>query len=300
MKKYLILLAAVSIGLIGLSANAADTYQGVAIYVVGGFTNPGWSPGDAMAPDGTVEGLRLYDDGATNGDAVADDGLWTCVVSGYGSGDLLEWKVASPGWDPVNVPSENLTTFVPSNGVVAFYLDAVLKDDGFLPDVKDNNEDGIVYSTSLLQAIQNASSVSMVGSFQSELSGTENDWSPDDPAGQIVLKEDGGAPDDMANDGVYTGSATGLNPGTYGGKGTLNYENWDFAKFGNLGYVKNGGGNIEFVVGDASNVVVIKLDGNTARTGAFSEDYNPIPGPPWFAHSEDWGEVFTDVEKLSA
>ena len=53
-------------------------------------------------------------------------------------------------------------------------------------------------------------------------------------------------------------------------------------------------------MGDASNVVVIKLDGNTARTGAFSEDYNPIPGPPWFAHSEDWGEVFTDVEKLSA
>ena len=300
MKKHLFLFVAISICLFGVSANAADTLQGVAVYVTGDFTDPGWSPGEAIAPDGTVEGLRLYDDGATNGDAVADDGLWTCIVPGYSPGQELEWKVANLGWDPVNVPSSNLTTWVPSDGVMEFFLDTNFKGDGFLPDVEGNTEDGIPYTPSLLEVIRNADSVSLTGAFQGQLSGQDNDWSPEDPAGQILMKDDGAAPDETANDGIYTGTVTGLSPGTYGFKGVLDFESWDTAKFGSLGYVRNGGDNIEFIIGASTDVVTIFIDGNTARTGAFNADYNPIPGPPWFAHSELWGEVFTDAEMLGA
>ncbi len=296
MKKTVFISTVVFVIAIGTTVFAADTLQGVAIYATGGWTEPTWSPGDATAPGGGD--LRLYDDGATNGDEVADDGIWTCVVSGLNSGQELEWKIASAGWDPVNVPADNLRVFVPSNGTVVFKLDVNLKDDGLLPDVKDANEDGIAYSPTMLDRIRTASSVSLTGAFGGQLGGS--DWTPTDIAGHVVLNDDGQGADETAGDDIYTGNVTGLNPGTYGFKGVLNLESWDTAKFTNQGFIANGGGNLEFVVGASTDEILFKLDAETQRIGAINQSFNPVPGPPWFAHSDDWGVVFTDTEMLYA
>ncbi|HNM46879.1 MAG TPA: hypothetical protein PKH51_07660, partial [Candidatus Sumerlaeota bacterium] len=112
-RRYLTLITAAAIASAGI-ASAATQLQGVDIFVTGAksdFSGPGglgsFSPGTGLGPNGTAAELRLFDDGLTNGDVTADDGIWTCRVTNFVAGDSLVWKVASAGFGTVNTPDDN-------------------------------------------------------------------------------------------------------------------------------------------------------------------------------------------------
>lgn len=286
-------------GLIVVPAFTQDTLQGVAIYAVGSFTTPAWSPGDGVVGSGTVDGVRLYDDGLTNGDAVAGDGIWTCRVSGLPADQKIFWKIASRNYGPVNSPdagTDSLQVLVPSSGTVTFYLDTNKKDDGLLPDVKDATADGIPYTDAMRAMVSAASTVSLVGDFGEQLGGSN--WSPDVAAGQVILNDAGTNGDAIAGDGIFSADLTGLSPGVYNFKGNLNLENWDFAKFSTIGY-SSGGGNLSFLVSQSSDIIKFILNSNTSRIGAKNESITG-DASSFYAHSSAWGEAFTDLENLGS
>ena len=277
--------------------HGANTPEGFPIYVTGDFSEPTWNPGTGAAPGGTAEDLRLFDDGTSNGDEVADDGLWTCVVTGLVPWDEIDWKIASPGWSPVNVPTsspENLRAIVPDSGTVAFYLDTNPKNDGLIPDVGLPNQHGFAYTPSVWEYVKMMGTISLSGSFQTQLGG-ESDWEPTDDTSQIILTDDGTGMDETAGDGIYTGSVTGLAAGSYEYKGVIDFEDWDWPKFTSMGF-SQGGGNLRFAVIDSSDVIVFQLDARTARLGAVSASLSF--GPPFFAQSAAWGEGFSELEDL--
>lgn len=275
---------------------AADKLLDVAIYVTGNFGNPTWSPGTGAGPGGSPEELRLYDDGKTNGDQIADDGIWTCIVTGMDPFTEIEWKIASPGWSPINAPDSsttNLRTYVAENGTVSFFFDTNPQEDGLKPDAGSPNKNGFAYSGTLWETLQPVDSVSLSGSFQTQLGGT--DWDPTDPSSQIILTDDGAKFDTAAGDGIYTGSVQGLENGTYEYKGVLNYEDFTTPKYSAMGY-SSGGGNLKFTVFDRSEVIVFQFDSRRSRLGPVG--VSAQSGPPFYAHCSAWGNSFTSLEDM--
>ncbi|MBZ0257763.1 hypothetical protein K8I31_16995, partial [bacterium] len=213
--------------LLPITCYSADMLLDVPIYLTGGFSDPTWSPGDGAAPNGgTADDLRLYDDGQTNGDSVADDGVWTCIVSGFDPFAEITWKIASPGWSPINVPDsapDNLSATADENGVISFYYDTNAQNDGLLPDVGQPNAYGFAYSASTWDALQPIDLITLTGDFQVQLGGAA-DWEPTDYESQIILLDDGSGFDETADDDIFTGSVTGLEPGIYEYQGVIELE----------------------------------------------------------------------------
>lgn len=280
--------------------HAATMLQGVPIYVTGDFGEPTWSPGAGAGPTGSPEDFRLYDDGKTNGDQMADDGIWTCVVEGYFLAfEDFQWKIASPGWAPINAPNSsqtNLFNYADENGVAGFVFDTNLQEDGLRPDVGFPNRYGFAYSPTLWNSLPPASSVSITGDFQTQLGGAEN-WIGTDQSSQMILIDNGSGFDETAGDGIYTGSVNNLFEGTYEYKVTLNFEDFTTPKYGALGF-STGGDNLRFSVLNASDTVIILFDSQRGRVGQSTGV--PLEGPPFFAHSTIWGDGFSFVEELSS
>ncbi len=277
---------------------SADTLQDSPIYVTGGFSDPTWSPGSGAAPEGgTIEDLRLYDDGQTNGDAVADDGVWTCIVSGFGPYETIDWKISSPGWSPINAPDsapDNLSATADENGSISFFFDTNPQNDGLLPDVGQPNNYGFAYSGSTWDAIQPIELISLTGDFQIQLGGAA-DWDPTDFQSQILLYDDGNNYDEVAGDDIFTGSVTGLEPGIYEYQGVIELEDFTLPKFTAIGF-STAERNMKFNVLDSAEIIVFQCDGKRLRIGPVAGE--AAAGPPFFAHSEAWGEGYTELEDI--
>lgn len=279
---------------------SAETLEGVPIYATGDFGEPTWTPGTGAGPTSTAEDFRLYDDGTTNGDEIADDGIWTCVVEGYFLAfEEFPWKIASPGWAPINAPNsstDNIAGYADEDGKVTFIFDTNVQNDGLRPDVGFPNQYGYAYSPTLWDGLPPVFAVSLTGDFQTLLGGAEN-WIPTDTSSQIELVDDGAGFDVTADDGIYTGTVSGLPEGTYEYKVTLNYEDFTTPKYGALGF-STGGGNLRFSVFESSETVVIVFDSERGRVGQSSSEVSLI-GPPFYAHSTAWSDGFSGVEELN-
>ncbi len=275
----------------------ADTLLDVPIYVTGGFSEPSWEPGNGAVPNGAIEDLRLFDDGQSNGDIVADDGIWTCVVSGLEPFQEFDWKIASPGWSPVNVPDSaptNLWAIADENGTVSFMFDTNFQNDGLLPDVGQPNSIGFAYSESTWDALQPIDTISLTGNFQTQLGG-DIDWDFYNEESQILLRDDGNGFDQIEGDDIFTGSVTGLQNGTYEYRGIIEFDDVYFPEFTAIG-LANAERNLKFNVLDSSEEIVFQLDAKKSRLGPIGDSSSP--GPPFYAHSAAWGNSFTNTEDM--
>lgn len=288
-----------SMAAFGLSAatSQATLIDGYEMYVTGEAQVGGWSPGTGTpAAGGTAADLRLWDDGATNGDATAGDGVFTCVLSGLTAGEVFKWKVASgpaPNQWVREVPSGgngDLVTHVPASGTITFILDTIPRNDGALPDA-GGSATGVGYAyTDLTEYFASASVTSMrlVGNFQSENGGT--DWTPTDAVGGIDMVA-------SVTPGIYEATVTGLPGGSYEYKMLAN-ENWDLG-MGAAGFGA-GGPNLSFSVIDVTDTLTFTFA--ASNTTVLVANDNPLanPGPPFFAQSAAWSTGFTAAEELTA
>ncbi|MCC6547221.1 hypothetical protein IT570_08640 [Candidatus Sumerlaeota bacterium] len=294
-KRYLVLMAGATI-LAAAAAPAAIQLQGVDIFITGSksdFSGPGglggFSPGTGLGPNGTAAELRMYDDGLTNGDVTADDGIWTTTVTNFVPGDSLIWKVASAGFGTVNTPDDNNNVIVPGSGTITFYLVSNTLNDGYKPDTGSSpTVDGFIYTDQLPSTVAAATSIQVTGDYTSELGGV--DWTPADP--NSVTLTDAGA--GIIGDNLYGGTITGLPGGTYNFKVTQN-QSFTPPAFGAPGYA-TGGGNHSFSVLGPSDTVTVTLDAARARVRAFNPSL--VAGPPFYAQSSAWGTGYTALEDL--
>lgn len=296
-RRYLTLITAAAVASAGI-ASAATQLQGVDIFLTGSksdFSGPGglgsFSPGTGLGPNGTAAELRLFDDGTTNGDVTADDGIWTCRVTNFVVGDSLVWKVASSGFGTVNTPDDNNSVIVPPSGIITFYLNANTLNDGFKPDTGSSpTADGFVYTDQLPGAIAAATSIQVTGDYTSELGGA--DWTPADPNSVVLTDAAAG----ILGDNLYGGTVTGLPGGSYQFKVTQN-QSFTPPALGAPGYA-TGGGNHGFSVLGPSDVVTFTADANTGRVRANNPSL--VAGPPFYAQSTGWSTGFSAAEDMGA
>lgn len=210
-------------------------------------------------------GNPMYDDG-TNGDLVAGDGIHSVEIVIPTAG-RYEWKATAFGsWDsswPISGNSWMITSS--DNETVLFTFDSNVPGDGWLPD-------GNVPHSSHTRGDPYV----LVGSLGSELGGA--DW---DPAGSLVLHDDGLDGDIIAGDGVYTFVGDIATAGTYEWKVAVNND-WG-EQFGADGPSINAS-TVQLEVTDPVSLRFL-LDTNSGRiTWALDED-------PVDTESSSWGAV---------
>lgn len=260
MKRYLGILALS--GALTVSASAATQITVGANPPVDAFVtgNPGpllggFSPGTGLGPDGTAAELQVLDTGV-NGDAVADDGIFSVTVDNLTSNTALNWKIASNGFGPVNSPTTNdQYALVPASGEVTFYIQTTPFGDGFQPEVPNGTTAGGGYSWTdqHLAFFDAATTVSIVGSFQNEVDAGDSDFSPTG-AGASVMTRSGNE---------FTGTITGLPAGSYELK-IITDNDYAPADVSSEG-LSNGGDNIGFASAGPTDVITVTLDAVTAR-----------------------------------
>ncbi|GJQ64182.1 MAG: hypothetical protein SCALA702_32350 [Melioribacteraceae bacterium] len=193
---------------------------------------------------GTDGGGPLVDDG-TNGDAVANDSIFTYTVT-MGTTGRYEWKIASEDWSqifPWAGGDDNawlITT--EDNQDVIFTIDKNVYNDGFEPGFNVvNANDQLPTPTSDIVA---------AGDFQG--------WNN---AGGTVLYDDGTNGDWVAGDGIYTYYYIEANAGTYSWKPVMS-GTWDT-------WVSAGrtvsSTNLQYITESADEEVFFYLDINTGR-----------------------------------
>ncbi len=186
----------------------------------------------------------MFDDG-TNGDAVAGDGIHSRLLT-IATAGRHEYKNATLDWAE-SWPGSGNNWFITDmdNVEVLFIFNTNAMGDGWLPDSYWGMTD---YTF--------ANSHVVVGDLGDELGGT--DW---DPAGSLVMHDDGLNGDDVAGDGFYTFSASISTAGTF---------NWKVACNGDWGeqYGSDGpGANSATWAIDVLNpgILFFVLDTNTGR-----------------------------------
>ncbi len=282
LKKIILIL--VVMGLWQTTVDAALLLDGASVFVTGDASElDGFSPGS----DGTL----LMNDAGTNGDLVADDGIFSLdrnqSASTANGISLVTWKAASVGFSPVEVPASfHDSLFRPnSSSTIKFVLDTRTFGDGFLPDPNGfpgSGRRGVVYTVP--SVFLTSETLRITGAFQSQLSGS-GDWDPTDPNPDVILLDDGVGGDATAGDSVFSTSITGLSPNTYNYKFTTNGSfNLSIGSNG-----VNGGGNLSFLVLNASDTLTFEVQTATGRYRVTSDNPAVSAGPPWFATSVAWG-----------
>jgi hypothetical protein len=161
----------------------------LAVFVMAGTafaTPPYYAPGSYQGWDiGTAP--ELVDDG-TNGDAASGDGVYSRLVT-IATAGAYEWKAAEGGW-AASWPGSGNCWFITTsdNEEVLFTFDTVAHGDGWGPD-----------SYWPHSSATRGATYTLVGSLGDELGGS--DW---DPAGPLVMHDDGMNGDPIAGDGHYT------------------------------------------------------------------------------------------------
>ncbi|GAB4313911.1 MAG: hypothetical protein Kow0059_05340 [Candidatus Sumerlaeia bacterium] len=289
--RTMIFIAAMAALVLAASAPAAIQYNGNNIYVTGsaGFLD-GYNPGSNPA-------LQLKDDGL-DGDAVADDGVYSRTVlvplDSVSSG-TFEWKVAASGWlfECPGAFANSRFSFADFSSLpvsVTFYFNSNAQADDFRPD-PNAGDCGIVFSypNSLLSTNR---VYRPTGDWMDE-AGIGGDW---DPANNSVIMTD---PD---SDGVYTVAVTGIAPGNYEFKVTID-GGWDNHFSVDRG-VSNGGANGSFQVLSATDTITFSVDVDptadllAARISAKNDNPQVNPGPPFFATSSAWGTALDSTTQL--
>lgn len=260
MKRYLGILALS--GALTVSASAATQITVGANPPVDAFVtgNPGpqlggFSPGTGLGPDGTAAELQVLDTGV-NGDAVADDGIFSVTVDNLTSGTVLQWKIASSGFGPVNSPTtDNQYALVPDSGEVTFFIRTTPFGDGFVPEVPNGTTAGGGYSwaDTHLAFFDAATTVSMVGSFQNQVDPGDTNFNPGG-SGQSVMTRSGNE---------FTGTITGIPAGSYILK-IVTDDSFAPADVSSEG-LSAGGGDIGFASAGPSDVITVTLNAVTAR-----------------------------------
>jgi len=271
----------------GAQAQGNNLFNGVNIFATG--DNP---PLDGFSPSSSAT-LQLMNDG-TGGDAVTSDGVWsrdfTAGAAGSRPDQLQQWKVASAGFSPVSIPggTDNGYLKVTPGVPVKFIFDTRKLNDGWTPDgVKDTS--GYLYTIpSPVPAGSNVTSVTAVGSFQSELGGS--DWNAGGT--EVRLKDDGlvGTDGDTtASDGIYTAKATGIPAGAYDFKIIINGPTTAFDRQISAAGFATGGNNLQMNVIAPTDVITIQADCVKGRVKVTNSNPAASPGPPWYATSLAWG-----------
>lgn len=225
-------------------AFAVTTTAQVDLYVRGDFN--GW---------GTDGGGPLVDDGS-NGDAVANDSIYTFTVT-MGTAGRYEWKIASDDWSQIfpwaggNDNAWLVTT--EDNQAVIFTIDKNVYNDNFEPSFNIvNANDQLPLPTSEIVA---------AGDFQG--------WNN---AGGTVLYDDGTNGDWVAGDGIYTYFHTETNAGTYSWKPVMS-GTWDT-------WVAAGrtisSTNLQYITESAEEDVFFYLDLNTGRVATSVGEPLPV------------------------
>jgi len=268
-------------------ATSDNLIQGVAANACGDQPPFGavFNPGDTT--------FQMMDDG-TNGDVTSNDNVYTRQLTGITPALTFSWKVASSGWGPVNAPSDtDLKATAPASGTVNLYIRTTPYADGYKPDVEPGApfEDGYAWSDQTRAAVDAATTITLVGDFQSERGGT--DWDTADSFHQLPLTD---AAAGTTGDGIFGGSMTGLPAGTYNFKAVLN-STFSPAAFGNSGFA-GGGGNFSFNVITPADVITFTLNGNTGRLKA--DNPTAVAGPPFYAQSDGWSSAYSAAEQLPA
>jgi len=180
----------------------------------------------------------------------------TITPGGAGSGAYgkFQWKVSDGSWSntaPANSP-ENAYGRAPNTNPVQLRCDFNVQNDGYIPDVGVNGQNGILYT--IPKVWDGASNVILVGDF--------NSWNNNDLT--YALHDDGVAPDATANDGIYSGEFT-FSTGTYGylvlPKFGSDAGSWDL-KLSPRGIAD--GGNLQLVV-TSSDPIQFFVDTNKGR-----------------------------------
>lgn len=273
-----------------LGVNAQNQFEGANIFATG--DNP---PLDGFNPSSNPA-LQLLNDG-TGGDAAAGDGIWTRDVFTTSIGNhpmnRVQWKVASAGFSPVSIPSGTDNSYVrPTAGsVTKFVFDTVTKNDGFVPDPNGTSLKGYLYTVP--SPILTTDTLKITGSFVSELGGTDWDVNPSPAA--CALKDDGAAPDVTAGDQLYTTQLSGLLPGAYDFKATVN-GSWDMQISG-VGFA-TGGNNLSMNVIANTDTITIVADAAKGRIKVTNNNPLANPGPPFFATSPAWGETLSAATQM--
>jgi hypothetical protein len=230
--------------------------------------NPAWTP-NAPAYLMTNLGGNVY------GIDITPAGV------GPGVYNRFQWKVTDGTWSnsaPANSDENAYGRATTTATVVSLRCDFNAQNDGFIPDVGVNGQNGILYT--IPKVWDGAAKVILVGDF--------NGWSNNDLT--YELKDDGVAPDQTANDGIYTGQFTfsagthqflvlpvfGSDPGS-----------WDL-KLSQRGI--SAGGNLQVAV-TGSDPYTFTVDTNKGRIKiestappityptALSSAWSTVPGP---------------------
>jgi hypothetical protein len=148
---------------------------------------PYYAPGSSQGWTNAQDAPELLDDGVAP-DAVAGDGIYTVNVT-IATAGAYEYKVAETDW-AASWPGSGNSWFITSadNEVVTIWFDENSYGDGWDPDSywpMSSHTVGATYT--------------LVGNLGDELGGS--DW---DPAGSLLLTDDGLGGDITAGDGIYT------------------------------------------------------------------------------------------------
>lgn len=248
MRTFLTLLFASCFVLAAGSAMAAAPYYGPGSY-------QGWDIGTAV---------QLVDDG-TNGDLVSGDNIYSATVT-IATAGAYEWKAAEAGWAfswPVTGNCWFITTGDNEDVLLTFNENA--QGDGWAPDSwwpHSSKTRGATYT--------------LVGSLGDELGGS--DW---DPAGALLMHDDGLNGDVTAGDGIFTFCGLMSAAGNYEWKVAVN-GGWG-QQFGTDGPSVNGSTWFIDVI-NAGDPWCFYLDTNAGRIKA-NEDA-PVP-----TQQTTWGAV---------
>ncbi len=275
--------AALAIAFAASAANA-QTY-----YVTGEITNPNWSPGTAVPLGGDDPSeLELTEE---------SPGLLSLTLAEnrhvLNQDESLLWEAAEEGFAS-SLPRGGAANFIhgPVSGDLTFYVQTTPENDGFTPDVGDlHGNNGIIWTSQLIQTVQRADSVQATGGFQNAIE-ADTEWDPSADSA-VELTDDN-------EDGFYVGTVTGLPSGSYEFKITINGSFDPFVEgqgyaFGNSGL---GGDNLSFNVLDPGDTITFTLDANRGRHKVENDNPAASPGPPFFAASDAWGTQLDAATEL--
>jgi len=275
--KLALSLAAAGLLALGSTANAQQ------LYIVGEVTSPEWGPGTNAFAGGTVADTEI--------DSVPDSLNSNTVpasVHQLTPGEIYEWKVAAQGWNPEYPGPQNMFLKAPDPAEdITFHLRLGNPGDGFIP------AGNFLYTSTVESALLAAPSIQFLGSFVSELGGT--DWTYDDSENPILTDAGSG----QIGDGIYGASFTGMDPGTY--EGLIIFDPVDLfdMKISDLGL--GNGANLSFNVIDSTDTITILLEIATGRTRIENDNVAASPGPPFFAYgpATPWGTSMGTATELN-
>jgi len=254
MKRFLPLLLASAMMLVAAGAQAQ-------FWAPGNYLTPNWDP--ATSP-------MLVDDG-TGGDAVAGDGIFTATVVVAAPG-AWEFKITdAPDWNNGIWPITGNVWFntTVANEPVVFTFDTNPHGDGWEPDAMWPNTDHTLGAT-----------YTVVGDVGSELGGA--DW---DPAGPLLMHDDGLNGDATAGDGIFTFAGPVSLAGAYQWKVAVDGA-WAH-QYGTDGPTVNGATQL-FTVNNDGDEWIFELDTNTARLRAMENA--PVP-----TEARTWTQIKRDI-----